>query len=250
MCGNVSIPYPFGIGKDCAWRGTGNFTVTCDHTYSPPRPLYYSVSKQSFEIINISVETGEMRIFSGFSYICFNSSNTTQVAAGWQLNYTKSPFLVSPTRNQFTAIGGSTLAFMEGREDFSYYTGCVTSSDTLEGAAQDGDDCTGLGCCQTMVAGNLSYVHMFWTNSLVKSPINNAWRYSPCGYAFLAEKGWYVPDYSIASQHVLCEHYISLFGPLIFLYIGLACCCRFELSEHRTDLHYTPDKRYWIDLLV
>lgn len=220
MCGDVSIPYPFGIGEGCAWPGADNFSVTCDHTYSPPTPYYYSVSKQSYEIINISVETGEMHIFSAFSYICFNSSNTTEAASGWQLNYTKSPFLVSPTRNQFTAIGGNTLAFMEGREDFSYYTGCVTSSITLEGAAGDGDDCTGLGCCQTMVAGSLSYVHMFWTNNLVRTPINNAWRYSPCGYAFLAEKGWYVPDYSIPSQNMSCVCIILVCLGHLFSYIN------------------------------
>ncbi|XP_062182720.1 wall-associated receptor kinase 5-like isoform X2 [Phragmites australis] len=186
-CGDVDIPYPFGIGDDCAWQDLGDFTITCNHSFSPPRPY-----KGDFEIINITVEAGEMRVFSPVSYICYNSSNTTEPGgdADWSLSSTDTPFLISPTRNVFTGVGCSTVAFLEGREDGSYFTGCITTCESLEEAAQDGDECTGLGCCQTHIPGNLSVIHVYWSKGN-DTHVNTAWEYSPCSYAFVSEKGWY-----------------------------------------------------------
>ncbi|TKW01147.1 hypothetical protein SEVIR_8G159900v4 [Setaria viridis] len=184
MCGTVNIPYPFGIGVDCAWPGIDDFNITCNHSFNPPR-AYLS----DFEVISISLEAGEMRVFSPVSYKCYNSSNTTESngQVGWSLYLMGSPFLISPTRNVFTAIGCDTLAFLEGREDSSFFTGCITSCNSLHEAAEDGEECTGLGCCQTGIPRNLTTITVDWSNY----GANFAWKYSPCGYAFIAEKGWY-----------------------------------------------------------
>uniref|UniRef100_J3NAB5 Protein kinase domain-containing protein n=1 Tax=Oryza brachyantha TaxID=4533 RepID=J3NAB5_ORYBR len=55
-CGEVEIPYPFGIGDGCAWPG---FTVDCNQSFSLPRPYYGNI-----EIIHISLDAGEMRIYA------------------------------------------------------------------------------------------------------------------------------------------------------------------------------------------
>lgn len=34
---NITIPYPFGIGLDCAREKT--FNITCDKSFRPPRPF-------------------------------------------------------------------------------------------------------------------------------------------------------------------------------------------------------------------
>ncbi|CAN6373668.1 unnamed protein product [Urochloa humidicola] len=99
--------------------------------------------------------------------------------------------LISPTHNQFTAIGCSTLAQLQGGEDSDYFAGCITYCKSLDDAADDGDECTGLGCCQTSIPGNLSLATLFWRSKGSNFIPNSAWTYSPCSYAFIGEKGWY-----------------------------------------------------------
>lgn len=180
-CGDLDIPYPFGVDDDvnCSRHGQELFTVTCNHTFSTPRTYWYDT-----EVISISAETSEMRVSTPVSYICYNSSDTIE-AATWALDL--APFLISSTRNVFTAIGCNTLALLKGREDLSYFTGCITGCPSLEAAAQDGDACTGIGCCQTAgIPGNLSYIAVDW--NINGTAPNSAWNYSPCSYGFVVEK--------------------------------------------------------------
>lgn len=184
-CGDVEIPYPFGIGDDCSWPGMDDFTITCNHSFNPPRPYTGNI-----EVINISVDTGEMRVFTVVSYICYNSTNTMESGQEntWSL---VASFLISPTKNIFTAIGCSTLAFLNGGADWNYFTGCITYCVSLNASALDGDKCTGLGCCQTSIPGNLSKIEVTWGTGETLAN-NSAWEYSPCNYAFVADKDWYI----------------------------------------------------------
>nr|CAB3490236.1 unnamed protein product [Digitaria exilis] len=132
-----------------------------------------------------------MRVFYPLSYICYNSPSTIAPdgVSSWWFQVEGLPYLISPTRNIFTAIGCNTLALLEGREDWSYYTGCITSCTSLHDAAEDGAMCTGLGCCQTPIPANLSFIMVDWNIS--RDTYNPAWKFSSCSYAFVAEKGWY-----------------------------------------------------------
>jgi hypothetical protein len=202
-CGNVQIPYPFGLSDECSWKG--QFTITCNHSFSPPRPF-----AGNLEVIDISLEKGEVRVFSPVAYVCYNSSNTTTEngVVGWTLNFTGGPGLISSTRNEFVAIGCCTVALIEGKEDGSFFTGCISTCVSLHDAAEDGAECTGLGCCQTHIPPNLSMVEFGWNNG----DNNLAWRYSPCSYAFVAQKGWYVdPALYVSNCHVFLPSFYGIF---------------------------------------
>lgn len=70
-CGNVSIPYPFGIGEQCAATSLSSyFNLTCNNTLHQPRPTVGD-SELRFEITDISLKRGEIRVLSPVSHICF-----------------------------------------------------------------------------------------------------------------------------------------------------------------------------------
>ncbi|KAG8090414.1 hypothetical protein GUJ93_ZPchr0011g27321 [Zizania palustris] len=176
-CGDVNIPYPFGIDDRCAWPG---FTISCNDSFIPPRPYLGNMP-----IVDISLEKGEIRIYTLVAYTCSNSTITNLNSA--EFTFTKT-FLVAQERNEFTGIGCDSTAWLQGRDDGSFMTGCITTCASLDTAAQDGEQCTGLGCCQLpSIPANLSRIKMQWGDDVK----NSSWRYSPCSYSFVAEKGWY-----------------------------------------------------------
>ncbi|KAI4975111.1 hypothetical protein ZWY2020_048718 [Hordeum vulgare] len=57
-CGNISIPYPFGIEPDCYHDG---FNLTCDYSYRPPKLF---LGDGTVEVLEISIPNGTVRINS------------------------------------------------------------------------------------------------------------------------------------------------------------------------------------------
>lgn len=49
QCGNISIPYPFGMGKDC-YHDTW-YEIICNSSFDPPKPFLYRVG---FEVVDIN----------------------------------------------------------------------------------------------------------------------------------------------------------------------------------------------------
>ncbi|CAD6228481.1 unnamed protein product [Miscanthus lutarioriparius] len=186
LCGDVEISYPFGIGDNCSLHNA--FTITCNTSFSrPPRPYWGNL-----EVINISVETGELRVFSPVSFVCYDNSSSSSSSPSRSVSWIfrlRSPFLISTRRNVFTAIGCSTQALLLGRK--GYFTGCTTTCQSLDLAAEDRAECTGLGCCQAAISGKLDTMQINWDRPSYL-PDNQAWTFSPCSYFFVAEKSWYV----------------------------------------------------------
>ncbi|KAF2301591.1 hypothetical protein GH714_027449 [Hevea brasiliensis] len=100
-CGNINIPYPFGMSKGCyldEW-----FEIECSKSvHGPPRAF---LSKIKMELLNVSVGGQAIVRSPIISFNCSGSKTDPPV------NLTGSPFSISP-RNIFTAIGCNTSALM------------------------------------------------------------------------------------------------------------------------------------------
>jgi len=182
-CGNVSIPYPFGIGKECAATSLNSYFIVTCHPQQPTIGDQEAV----VEVTDISLEHGEMRVLSPISHICFASSNTTFNKFGGGYNLQSTPFLPSPSRNRFMVIGCNTLGLIGGYQGAAsqYTAGCYSYCEGIN-TTSDGAPCAGMGCCEAAIPANLTaFGVMFEMNQ------SKVWGFNPCFYAMVAEVGWY-----------------------------------------------------------
>ncbi|KAB5573077.1 hypothetical protein DKX38_000271 [Salix brachista] len=115
-CGDISIPYPFGLGKDCYMNES--FAIECNETGA-------FISGINMEVLNISAERAVATVKGPII-----SSNCTGRENGVPLNLSGTPFVFSYSYNVFVAVGCNTQALMYGaRQDL---VGCVSPCSDVE----------------------------------------------------------------------------------------------------------------------
>ncbi|KAM5584435.1 hypothetical protein ABKV19_004020 [Rosa sericea] len=184
-CGNLTIPYPFGIGEGCFLRN--RFNLTCNESAEPPTTHW---SDGSFTVTNISLAEGELQVMNYISHDCYDQQgNQTEDMYNFPYLRLHPPFTISGTRNKFIAVGCDTYAIIKGYRPYPhaedrYITGCMSVCDNLDSAVNG--SCSGIGCCQTSIPSGLK-------NLTVKldsySQHKEVWHFNPCSYAFIVEEG-------------------------------------------------------------
>ncbi|KAK9095461.1 hypothetical protein Scep_026930 [Stephania cephalantha] len=178
-CGNVSIPYPFGIGRSC-YRDKA-FEIICGNTSNKPYLVYISR-----EVLHLSVK--ELRVRSQITKLCYDSStgmiNSTSFNGSTNLGYdlpSDGPFTYSTTRNKFTALGCDIFAFI------SYYngdklSGCGSMCPEFGNIDIYNSSCLGVGCCSVAIPGGVKefQVQAYSVNTQSRSWVSNT---QACSYA-------------------------------------------------------------------
>ncbi|URD83258.1 Wall-associated receptor kinase [Musa troglodytarum] len=172
-CGNIDVPYPFGIEPGCYRDG---FDLSCNVTESK---LYAG----NIEIIGMDVLNGQARVYKRISWDCHDPIAPSKESIAMDL--TGSPFTFSDTRNKFTAIGCDTIALFVGSTDQSYSTGCVSICN--DNTTFSNGSCFGAGCCQTSILPGLQFFNITFSSTGHK---DISWD-NPCSFAFLVDGSWY-----------------------------------------------------------
>uniref|UniRef100_A0A6N2KGW0 Protein kinase domain-containing protein n=1 Tax=Salix viminalis TaxID=40686 RepID=A0A6N2KGW0_SALVM len=183
-CGNVSVPYPFGILEpSCAMND--NFFLNCTSNDEGHPELYVgdmTTDASSQSISNIELEgTVTVRIAAAFS--CYNKTGIETKSFKQSINLGSGPFMLSDTRNIFTATGCNTSARVTSNE-FTYGAGCLSFC-TKYVEMSDSNPCSGSGCCQTSIPKGLKSLCYVVTSAYYNSSVSD---FNPCGFAFLADK--------------------------------------------------------------
>ncbi|KAJ9677116.1 hypothetical protein PVL29_022223 [Vitis rotundifolia] len=168
-CGNVSIPYPFGIGKDCYFNDY--FSINCNDSSTPPKP-FLNHSKLNLELLNVSLEYKTVMVNSPITPLCGGNGRWRSTDVGGR------PFRFSRVHNIFMVVGCDTNAVLITDDQEEILAGCTSNCNS--GITSTGTGCYGIQCCQTTIPYSNQSTHL----------VGN------CSYAFLSVRDWFANNIS------------------------------------------------------
>ena len=174
-CGNITIPFPFGVGTGCyinKW-----FEVVCTNRNNNTVPL---LKRINLEVISID-EDGVLDVKLPITFWNCNDRKTPQNKA----NLEGSPFAFSEHDNKFIAVGCGVLAMISSSK-FNGSIGCSSAcvSEGTNNVIQGNTICDGMDCCQTSIPSNMQ---AFNTSFL---DLGRDRSEKTCSYAFLVNHTW------------------------------------------------------------
>ncbi|XP_012848336.1 PREDICTED: wall-associated receptor kinase-like 8 [Erythranthe guttata] len=196
-CGNITIPYPFGIGSSCS--ANSSFEIVCRYSTNiiPPRAIPF-LSSISLELFNISLQ-GTITINNPVKPMHYYSIQETRYFVA---SLAQSPFTISSQHNLMVVLGCQNSVWMRANNTATAVGGCIAICD----ANLTDTNCNGINCCQATIPPRLKGLKYSYqcTNQV---GTNN----SSCGYAFPVEKKWLRDEYK--KQKVLQNNQLNPYDP-------------------------------------
>ncbi|XP_019199629.1 PREDICTED: wall-associated receptor kinase 2-like [Ipomoea nil] len=185
-CGNVSIPFPFGLTDECALnRG---FFIDCNNaTSTNGSPIPFLGHGGNVEVRRISVD-GQMNVKSYVARRCYDKGEYTPRLNIFSFKSSSQSLIlyVNQTGNKFVAVGCDIFGYVYGYGESGTYRveGCNATCSNI-GNIEEGS-CSGLGCCETGIPNVARNVYVSVDSS------NNNYSYItgviPCNYVFVVQK--------------------------------------------------------------
>ncbi|KAL6601436.1 hypothetical protein ACP70R_044656 [Stipagrostis hirtigluma subsp. patula] len=187
-CGNVSVPYPFGISPGCYWPG---FNLTCD---TSGRLL---LGDGTLRVSDIYLKNGTVRVIRTGSIINDSTGNFTSDGGNFPLasSFAGSVYRMGPSNELFLFGCNLEVTLVDNiRENNSNITaGCtsVCPSAGLYITSRKDKLCSGgHGCCQAAISAvdRSKFVQLRWLGHGNYSYFLNS---SRPPFVFIAEKWWF-----------------------------------------------------------
>ncbi|KAG2605647.1 hypothetical protein PVAP13_4NG084400 [Panicum virgatum] len=160
-CGDIDIPYPFGLEPGC-YHAAG-FNLTCSHQENPPK-LLLGDGATSLEVLEISVPGGRVRVNGRRVRLDFDGGNAT-VNGTWGGLPRGGPYILSESAaNRLVVVGCGVQVDLRAAGDRDVLVSSCTAVCPYVPLGQSGGgtlgsivlgpagNCTGIGCCDTNIA--------------------------------------------------------------------------------------------------
>ena len=177
-CGNLEIPYPFGIGPDCYMDKS--FEVVCNGTGSSAKAFLTSIHKEVLQINSTSYSSGstvQVQMPIIYSKGCRSSGSDAA------LNISGSPFNFSYSYNTFISVGCDNFATITGLGPVVF--GCKSHCNKRE--IDERTRCSGFNCCESSYFPPNMQEFQVEFRSINES---KAIEEDACKYAFLVDQNW------------------------------------------------------------
>ncbi|GMN22138.1 hypothetical protein TIFTF001_045611 [Ficus carica] len=192
-CGNISIPYPFGIRKGCyvdEW-----FEVVCTRTSTSstiPTPV---LKRINLEVNRIDLYDGTLDVqFPITFWSCGDEKTLPQ-----NLSFEGSPFAFSESKNKFIAVGCGGLASIISSKLDSDEPIVASCWSVCANNVSVNTRCNGVGCCKTSIPSNLQAFDARF-NITASSDQSGE---TDCRYAFVVKETWF--SQSVTNLSALSE---------------------------------------------
>ncbi|XP_066341005.1 wall-associated receptor kinase 5-like isoform X2 [Miscanthus floridulus] len=202
-CGSVHIPFPFGMGDHC-WL-LPDFEIMCKDTGNGVLKPFMATAL--VEILNISLEQGEVKVLHPISSYCYDAASGMMVPSEW--SWSLGAYTFSSTANKFTVVGCRALAYIGDTRGNNvaamYQTGCVAMC--FDGKMSL-NPCSGMGCCQTAIPKGLKYYHVWFNHRLNMSGIDDDGGLGRCSFAVLMDSSNFTSSTS-SSNNISSPEFIN-----------------------------------------
>ncbi|XP_074318841.1 wall-associated receptor kinase-like 6 [Silene latifolia] len=176
-CGNITIPYPFGIGRDCAM--SDDYVVNCTNIRGHIYALYVD---NNTAILDMS-ET-ELTLTSSAAARSCNSEGKETTANNWgEIHVLGKPYALSSTANTFMVVGCHHYGLLRAttktdRRVVSCVALCTEEADLYD------DSCSGIGCCEAPLPKGLQDFQAGLEKIVYSTNVTSG----NCSYSFLAKR--------------------------------------------------------------
>ncbi|XP_051151445.1 wall-associated receptor kinase-like 8 [Andrographis paniculata] len=217
-CGNLKVPYPFGIGVEAGCSINPSFDISCNTSFNPPKAF---LGADQFEVLSIS--NTKIHIRNRLAWNCYDEKGSPTQEVAFQMNLYETPFSIS-SDNKLTAVGCDDVSLLSSdnmlAEGSDYFTSscvaiCSKTQDLNNGS------CSGIGCCQSSIPKGLQHVSSTMTILTDRSDIQH---FNPCGYSFLAEENSYFFQVNDISDSSFVERIVDTVPIALNWEIGNETC--------------------------